>query len=159
VSDDLLARLSALEDRVGVLEDELAITRTVVEYGFAVDTGDAGATGARFTEDAVFDVDGGVMRGREQVEAMVLGDGHQRLLPNCAHTIGPVVVRPDGDTAEVVGYSRIYVRDDDGFDLFRIGCNHWQMRREADGWRIASRTTRVLGSEEAQAVLHLGLHA
>src|SRR5919204_5586925 len=117
MDDDVLARLDALEASVRAVEDELAITRTVVEYGFAVDTGDALATGALFTENAEFDVDGSVMQGRRGVEAMVLGGGHQRLLPNCAHTIGPVVVRPDGDTAVVVGYSRIYHRRDDDFVL------------------------------------------
>ncbi len=156
--DDLAAKLTALDARVRALEDELAITRTVVEYGFAVDSGDARATGTLYTEDTVFDVDGGfVMQGRDQVEAMVLGKGHQSLLPNCAHTIGPVVVRPDGDTAVAVGYSRIYHRRGDDFVLFRIGCNRWELVRSASGWIIAARTTRVLGSEESQAVLHGGL--
>lgn len=158
MADDLVERLAHLEARVQILEDELAITRTVVEYGFAVDAGDAPATGALYTEDTVFDVDGGfVMQGRDAVEAMVNGRGHQSLLPNCAHTIGPVVVRPDGDTAIVVGYSRIYVRTGDDFELFRIGCNRWEMERAATGWIIAKRTTRLLGSEESQAVLAGGL--
>jgi ketosteroid isomerase-like protein len=158
MTDDLTERLAALETRIQVLEDELAVTRTIVEYGFAVDTGDAPATGALYTEDAVFDVDGGfVMRGRAEVEAMVLGRFHQGLLPNCAHTIGPAVVRVDGDTAVAVGYSRIYHRQADDFVLFRIGCNRWELQREADGWRIAQRTTRMLGSEEAQDVLAQGL--
>jgi ketosteroid isomerase-like protein len=157
MTGDLADRLGALEARVQALEDELAVTRTIVEYGFAVDTGDASATGALFTEDAVFDVDGGVMQSRADVEAMVLGPGHQRLLPNCAHTIGPAVVRVDGDTAVAVGYSRIYHRQADDFVLFRIGCNRWELQRTAGGWRIATRTTRVLGSEEAQGVLAQGL--
>jgi hypothetical protein len=88
---------------------------------------------------------------------MILGRGHQRLLPNCAHTIGPAAVRVDGDTAVAVGYSRIYHRQGDDFVLFRIGCNRWDLERDADGWRIARRTTRVLGSDEAQAVLAQGL--
>jgi len=157
MTDDVVQRLEALEARVQTLEDELAVTRTIVEYGFAVDTGDAHATGALFTEDAVFDVDGALMRSRADVEAMVLGRGHQRLLPNCAHTIGPAAVHVEGDTAVAVGYSRIYHRQADDFVLFRIGCNRWDLEREADGWRIARRTTRVLGSEEAQAVLAQGL--
>ncbi len=97
----------------------MAVTRTIVAYGFAVDTGDATATGALFTEDAEFDVDGGfVMRGRTEVEAMVLDEqGHQRLLPDCAHTIGPAVVRVDGDHATAVGYSRIYLHRDGDFAL------------------------------------------
>ena len=109
---DLLARVERLEQRLRTVEDELEITRTVVEYGLAVDSGEAEVTGQLFAEDAVFDVDGdNVMRGRAAVEAMVLGRGHQTLLPNCAHTIGPVVVETDGDSARATGYSRIYRRD------------------------------------------------
>lgn len=33
------------------------VTRTIVAYGFAVDTGDGVGTAALFTDDAVFDVD------------------------------------------------------------------------------------------------------
>jgi ketosteroid isomerase-like protein len=155
----LTDRLAALEARVQTLEDELAITRTIVAYGFAVDTGDATATGALFTDDAVFDVDEiFVMRGRGEVEAMVLDEqGHQRLLPDCAHTIGPAVVRIDGDRATAVGYSRVYVRRAKGVELFRVGCNRWDLVRDGSGWQIERRTTRALGSAEAQGVLAQGL--
>jgi hypothetical protein len=152
-------RLAALEARVQTLEDELAVTRMIVAYGFAVDTGDAAATGALFTGDAVFDVDETfVMHGRSEVEAMVLDEhGHQRLLPDCAHTIGPAAVQIDGDRATAVGYSRIYVRRADGIELFRVGCNRWDLVRDGSGWQIERRTTRALGSTEAQAVLAQGL--
>jgi len=156
--DDLRPRVERLEQRLQTVEDELEITRTVVEYGLAVDSGEAQATGQLYTEDAVFDVDGtNVMRGRAAVEAMVLGPGHQSLLPNCAHTIGPIVVEVDGDSARATGYSRIYLAKGDSFELFRIGCNHWELERSGPGWRINQRTSRVLGSLESQAILRSGL--
>jgi ketosteroid isomerase-like protein len=156
--DDLRARVERLEQRLQTVEDELEITRTVVEYGLAVDSGEAEATGELYTEDAVFDVDGtNVMRGRAAVEAMVLGPGHQSLLPKCAHTIGPVVVEVDGDSARATGYTRIYVATDDSFEMFRIGCNQWELERSGTGWQISQRTSRVLGSLESQAILRSGL--
>jgi hypothetical protein len=156
--DDLRARVDRLEQRLRSVEDELEITRTVVEYGLAVDSGEAGVTGQLFTEDTVFDVDGdNIMRGRSAVEAMVLGRGHQSLLPNCAHTIGPIVVQTDGDSAVATGYSRIYRATGDSFELFRIGCNQWELHRSGPGWRISKRTSRVLGSLESQAILRSGL--
>jgi SnoaL-like domain len=155
---DLLARVERLEQRLRTVEDELEITRTVVEYGLAVDAGEAEVTGQLFTEDTVFDVDGNnIMRGRDAVEAMVLGPGHQSLLPNCAHTIGPIVVDVNGDSARATGYSRIYRATGDSFELFRIGCNQWELERCGPGWRINKRTTRVLGSLESQAILRSGL--
>ncbi len=155
---DLLARVERLEQRLRTVEDELEITRTVVEYGLAVDAGEAEVTGQLFTEDTVFDVDGNnIMRGRAAVEAMVLGPGHQSLLPNCAHTIGPIVVDVNRDSARVTGYSRIYRATGNSFELFRIGCNQWDLERSGPGWRINKRTTRVLGSLESQAILRSGL--
>lgn len=159
MSDTALERLLSLEARVQALEDELAIARTIVAYGFAVDSGDGAATAELFTEAAVFDVDGDfVMQGRAAIEAMVLDDGgHQRLLPDCAHTIGPAVVRVEGDRATAVGYSRIYLRHEGEVTLFRLGCNRWELERSTDGWQISRRITRALGSAEAQAVLAEGL--
>jgi ketosteroid isomerase-like protein len=158
--DDLRARVERLEQRLRTVEDELEITRTVVEYGLAVDAGEAEATGQLFTEDAVFDVDAtNVMHGRAAVEAMVLGRAHQSLLPNCAHTIGPIVIEINGDSARTTGYSRIYRATGDSFELFRIGCNQWELERSSPGWRISKRTTRVLGSLESQAILRSGLRA
>ena len=156
--DDLRARVEQLEQRLRAVEDELEITRTVVEYGLAVDSGEAEATGHLFTEDTLFDVDGdNIMRGRPAVEAMVLGRSHQSLLPNCAHTIGPIVVHTDGDSALATGYSRIYRATGGSFELFRIGCNQWELERSGSGWLISKRTTRVLGSLESQAILRSGL--
>src|SRR6185503_5103826 len=94
------------------LEDELAIHRHLTRYGFAVDTGDAEATGALFAEDSLSDIDQGwlVMRGRQAVKDMVLAARHQAMLPNCAHQQGPLVVTVDGDRAVATGYSRVYLR-------------------------------------------------
>jgi len=156
---DVAARLAALEERVARLEDELSIHRTIVRYGFAVDAGEADATAELFTADCRFDVDGRTMEGSAAVRAMVLGDGHQRLLPDAAHCIGPAVVEvdPDGRHAVAVGYSRIYHRDDAGITLFRLGFNRWELERSPSGWRIDRRTTRMIGHEEAQGVLRSAL--
>lgn len=151
-------RLERLERRIAELEAERDIQRVIVTYGFAVDSGDADATRARFEDDAVFDIGGGsVMNGADDVHAMVLGAAHQSLLPGCAHTIGPAVVHVDGDRAVATGYSRIYRTVDGRFELFRLAANRWELRRRDAGWRIARRDSRVISGEEAQDILHRGL--
>src|SRR5207237_7268803 len=108
---DLAQRMVDLARRVRALEDELAIHRQIVRYGFAVDRGDADGAAALFTPDGLYDVDGPLrMEGRDGVRAMVNGARHRAMLPNCAHQIGPAAVEPDGDRARAVGYSRVYVR-------------------------------------------------
>jgi uncharacterized protein (TIGR02246 family) len=152
-------RLDALERRVARLEDELAIHRLIVSYGFAVDTGDADATAALFSEDTVYDVDTTlVMRGRDGVAAMVRGERHQSLLPNCAHTIGPAVVRVDGDHAVATAYSRIYKRAGDAIALWRLSFNRFELERREGRWQIVHRTTRMLGHDEAHALFQRGVH-
>jgi uncharacterized protein (TIGR02246 family) len=155
----LAARLDALERRVAALEDELAIHRVIVRYGFAVDTGDADATAALFTPDAVYDVDGTlVMRGRDGVAGMVRGERHRSLLPNCAHTIGPAVVTLDGDRAVATAYSRIYLRRDGELALWRVSFNRFELERCCGAWLIARRTTRLLGHDEAHGIFERALH-
>jgi ketosteroid isomerase-like protein len=170
---ELEARVAALERRLSRAEDELAIRDCIVRYGLAVDLGDADAVAECFTPDAEFDVGGGasnvdakptVFRGREQIKRdLVMGANHQSLLPDSAHTIGPVLVAVDGDRASATGYSRIYHREHKGqagdqTRLFRLGYNRWELVRQADGrWRIARRTSRVVGDAEAHGLFRQGL--
>jgi ketosteroid isomerase-like protein len=170
---DLEARVAELEARLRRAEDELAIRDCIVRYGLAVDLGEADAVADCFTPDAEFDVGGGasqvdanrtVYRGRDQIKRnLVLGAGHQSLLPNSAHTIGPVLVQVEGDRATATGYSRIYHREQKGqpgeqIRLFRLGYNRWEMLRCSDGrWRIARRSSRVVGDAEAHSLFRQGL--
>ena len=170
---DLEARIAKLERRLQAAEDRLSIHDLIVRYGLAVDLGDAEGVADVFTPDAEFDVGSGgsrvdgrdiVFRGHEEIKnGLVLGAGHQALLPDCAHTIGPVIIEVDGDRAEATGYSRIYHREnkgqaDDHILLFRIGFNRWEIERQPDGrWLIAHRSSRVLGDEAAHELFRRGL--
>jgi hypothetical protein len=80
---------------------------------------------------------------------MVRGERHQSLLPNCAHTIGPLAVELDGDRATAIGYSRLYLREGQDIDLWRLSFNRWELVRRNGRWQILRRSTRVLGHEEA----------
>jgi uncharacterized protein (TIGR02246 family) len=151
--DDLRQQVADLARRVRALEDELAIHRQIVRYGFAVDRGDADAAAGLFTEDTVYDVDGPLrMEGRDGVRAMVRGPRHQAMLPRCAHQIGPAVVEVDGDRATARGYSRVYVRRDGGIEIYRVSFNRWELERRDGEWLVARRTTRLLGHAEAQGL-------
>lgn len=170
MSEALEAKVEELTARLVRVEDELNVHRLIVRYGFAVDCGDADATMALFTEDTVFEV-GAVgtgldpsrdpvftMNGREAVGAMVRSDTHQNLLPNSAHTPGPIVVEVDGDTAHATGYTRIYHREEDGgYRLFRIAVNDWDLVKRAGRWQIARRRSEIVGTTAAQGLMRLGL--
>lgn len=169
MSGTLEQQLEELRARLDRVEAELAVHRTIVRYGLAVDSGDAEAAMALFTPDCVYEVkavdtgrrksSGGslVMRGREAVGEMVAGANHQSLLPNAAHTIGPAVVAVDGDEANATGYSRIYHREGEDFRLFRLGMNHWKLVRRDGRWLIHSRMSQAIGESDVQELMRKGL--
>lgn len=157
MSDDVTQRLAALERRLQVVEDELAIHRLIVRYGLAVDTGDPDRTAAVFAADGIYDADVRRMRGRDAVADMVRSDRHQGMVGRCAHQIGPAVVRIDGDRAVALGYSRVYLRGDDGIGIYRVSMNRWELERRDGGWLIVRRLTRLLGHAEATAIFIDGL--
>lgn len=152
---DVEARLAQLEQRVRQLEDEQAIARLIASYGPLVDAGDADAVAALWEPDGVYDVDELLMRGREQVEAMVRSDGHQGWIAGgCAHFVGPPHVTVTGDEAVAVCHSLMVTRTDEQFHVHRATANHWRLRRGADGWRVTVRTNRVLdGRAESPRLL------
>ncbi|MBM4406710.1 MAG: nuclear transport factor 2 family protein [Chloroflexi bacterium] len=154
----LEARLTALEKRLRMVEDERDIAKVIIRYGFAVDTGDAKATGALYAADTLVDVDGKpAMKGRKGVEAMVLGEPHQRMLPNCAHTMAPFVIEVRGDRAVATGYMRVYWRQGENISLWRLSVNRWELVRKKSGWEVARRWSTRIGSERYQQLLHRGL--
>jgi hypothetical protein len=156
---DLAERLVALEARVRLLEDENALHRLMTSYGPAVDSGSADEAGDLWTTDGTYETDGGtgVMEGSAGVAAMVRGRGHQSLLPNCAHQVGPGVVRVDGDRAEATTYSRVYLREGDTYRVWRVAVNQWHFVRTDAGWRIERRINRSLGHPESAGLLRHAL--
>jgi hypothetical protein len=79
------------------------------------------------------------------------------MLPNTAHQIGPAVVTIAGDHAVATGYSRVYLRKTDTIGIYRVSVNRWELERRDGRWLIARRTTRLLGHDEAAAILETGL--
>jgi uncharacterized protein (TIGR02246 family) len=154
---DLEQRVEQLSRRLQAVENELAIQKLITRYGFAVDIGDADRTAEVFAEDGIYDADVRLMRGRKDVRDMVRSQRHQQMVGRCAHQIGPAVVKVDGDRAIAVGYSRVYLRGEDGIGIYRVSYNHWTLERRESQWLITYRRTRLLGHEEAVALLRAGL--
>lgn len=158
---EVLARLEALERRVAALEDERAIAHLIAGYGPLVDAGAAEEVAALWTDDGVYDVDEAHLDGAEAIRAMVTSRGHQQWIERgCAHVVGPPRVTVDGDEAVAVCHSLMVVRGPDTTDGFRVRratANHWQLRRTPQGWRVTTRTSRVLdGQSESPALLAAG---
>ena len=153
-----------LEARLIRTEAELAVRNIIAVYGMAADCGDIETALACHTEDAVYVVSnpnagrGGEtgdleLKGHQAISDMLNSDMHQSLLPNCAHTVGPLTVKLDNDQAEVLGYSRVYHKNAETPSLMRLAFNHWTLRKSDEGWKISRRESRVMGEDEAQTML------
>lgn len=153
-------QFEALERRLQRLEDERAIHRTLVRYGFAVDSGDPDATADLYTHDCVIELDfdgGRTFRGREGAKGLVADETHQALLPNCVDLIGPMSIEVEGDHAVATGYATVVRRTGEDFGIWRQGCGRWELLRQDGRWRISHRTSIAIGSAAAQALLTAGL--
>lgn len=150
----------SLEDRLNRVEAELAIRNVIARYGLAADCGDVEAALACHIEDAVYVVsdpqagrDGEAgdleLKGHQAIADMLESDMHRSLLPDCAHTVGPLVVEIVGSSAKVTGYSRVYHEQ----KLMRLAVNHWTMQRNIGVWKIARRESRLMGEDAAQNLL------
>ena len=170
---DLETRLRALEERVHELEDQIALYQIMSAYGPLVDSGDAEATAALWTEDGVYDWGGGTSaatagvregpqgaaRDAAEIADMVRGEYHQAIIKGgSGHVIGLPHILVQGDTATAISYSRLYRRDGDNFRVWRVGANRWEFVRTPDGWKVKRRINRVLnGDEESRQVLRSGV--
>jgi uncharacterized protein (TIGR02246 family) len=152
---DLGERVAELEARLARLENERAVARLIASYGPLVDSGDADAVSDLWETDGVYDVDELLMTGREQIAGMVRSAAHQRwVTAGCAHLVGPPHVTVTGDEAVAVCHSLMVVRSGERFVVRRATANHWRLRKGPGGWRVTTRTNRVLdGRRESPELL------
>ena len=147
---DIEARLAALEAKVQRLTDEIELYQLTASYGPAVDSGWAQVAADLWTEDGLYDVDVGSWEGREEIMGLINGELHQGLIERgCGHVISLPRLTIDGDTAVGTCYSRLYSRNDQGFDAWRVAANRWEFVRTERGWRIKNRVNRLLDGTSA----------
>lgn len=149
-------RLAAVEARLRDAEDTLEIMRLVNNYGPLADSGSSDEAASLWTEDGVYDVGGSDITtphrtvGHEHLRAIWDAPAHQDLIHiGSAHFMGPLSVTLSGDTAEAVGYSQVYKKDGERWIVWRAAVNHFELVRTPAGWRIQTRTNRVLNGSEA----------
>lgn len=151
-------RLKALEERILQLEDQLAVHRLMNSWGPAVDGDNPEAAASIWADDGVLvsELEDTRLEGPAAIAAMVRQAGHQALVhAGSAHVQSFPVVQISGDTAKAVGFSRVYLRrEDGGHEVWRVSANRWDFRRTPQGWRVTRRINRSIdGGPEAREIL------
>ncbi len=148
----------ALLQRLQVLEDREAIRELIARYGPLADGGNAAGVAALWTENGRYEISGfGSATGHREIAALISGKTHQQLMSDgCAHILGPVSMKIDGDEAVAVGHSLVLRWAGDRFEVARVAANRWELVRTAQGWRVDLRKNALLtGEEAARALLSL----
>jgi len=145
-------RLSALEARLRTLEDQEKIRRCLARYGFNADLGRSEEYVALWSEDGLYDLDGGQLKGEPALREMITsptGPHKSQIENRSMHAVGNLFIEIEGDTAFAEGYSVVWVRAADGVHHPRnAGYNHWDFRRKGDGWLMTRRLRREVGGPE-----------
>jgi uncharacterized protein (TIGR02246 family) len=155
---ELEALVQTLAARLQTVEDELAITRLLTSYGFAVDGDDADACADLYSPDALVTIDDAVrLEGRDAIRTIVTSDAHQAILPGCAHVMGPFTVQVSGDGATATGYATVFIVDESGRTVWRQSLARWTLQRRPEGWRVQRRESWAMGREQGQAIAREGV--
>jgi hypothetical protein len=159
----LTDRLARLEQRVVVLEDELALRELLHAYSVGADIHRDERWVDLFTSDGVYDLgehaapgaSTGQFRGAAALRELVQGPGMPRA-GHSQHHHGPMAFRVDGDDAEAESYSVTLEHDGDCTRVYCAGFSRWRFRRVDGRWRIAERSRRELGApDQAEVSGHL----
>jgi hypothetical protein len=141
--------LTALEERLRRVEDELAITKLVASYGPAADAGLAVLAASLWEDDGVYDWDvhRPPLTGSVSVGTMLGSSGHADLIASgVAHMSSAPLIEIAGDEATALTYSVLMRRDeDDRIYVWRLSAARWDLvRDDEDGWLVRRRTHRNL---------------
>jgi hypothetical protein len=152
--------MSELDELRGLVEDLRAreeIRELLHRYGFAADTGDALAWSRTYAADGVYDGPGARITGRDQLYAVLADPGgtHQQEIESrgSLHTVGGLIIRVDGERAWAEGHALVWTAAGDGYRVYSLTCNHWDLRRCAGWWEITRRVSRPVAPGTARQVL------
>jgi hypothetical protein len=144
----------SLEHRLKLVEDELAIQKLMNVYCRRADAFQWESWAETFTEDSLFDFEGGfgTMRGRAEILEKCKG-AMDHVYSSFIHYIVNVDVEVDGgDTATGTGNIVFAALTDDARPTAYYlsgGRYKWQFARTADGWRIAHTVLRFIWNNGA----------
>jgi hypothetical protein len=158
-----------IEDRLRAIEDRLAIYNLIASHPPSADTASHAYIQSIFVDDAVLDLGATkIASGSKAIAEMPQKpEHHQAIKAGLCHFAGLPHVTIDGDRAVVTSYLQILAAHPTaeeievpahgksrGYRIHRVGANRWDLKRTAQGWKIARRTYRTLdGTDPALDIL------
>lgn len=144
--------MKTIEDRLQVLEDQIAIYNVISAYGPAVDGCNVDDMDKIYAEEGVYDIRdmNFEMKGLSAIRGMMNDeDGHRSLVSTGAAHIGTIPhVEISGDRATATNYTLILRRKEGEPYIFRFGISRTYLSRKSEGWRIDRRIIEGLDGRQ-----------
>jgi hypothetical protein len=162
LTDDLTQDLTALKQKVQLLEDKEAIRDVISRYAFTADLGRYEDFVGNFTENGVwrvtgFDVRGneltGEFAGRDQLMATISSPGHAAMVNNEQHLLVNFLIDVNADSASAIGHLVQTLRWRGGFGLGTCRMVKVALDREDGEWRIVDIEFCEIGADKCQRVI------
>jgi uncharacterized protein (TIGR02246 family) len=145
--------LATAQDNLGKYEDRIAVEDVMARYVWAVDSLDAEAYVAVFTEDAVIDSNGSISKGHEEIRRIVTNlikrrdDNKAKGVPtaNLYHVVSNVrITFPRANEAVHLSYWQTVRRDQDNkMTAAAMGRSEDHLVKRNGKWLIQSRKLTV----------------
>jgi hypothetical protein len=148
--------MATIEERLAVLEAKEEIRDLFNRYGFAADTGDAGAWSEVWAKDAVYERADASISGREAFFRSIDDENgaHKRDIEGrgSLHTTGPLMIEVAGDRAWAEGPALVWIKNQGGYSVYALSYNHWDLQKKDGRWEILKRIGRPVAPKNAQLV-------
>ena len=149
--------LAALEARLAALEAKEEIRDLFSRYGFTADTGDAKGWSEVWSQNATYERGGASIKGRAAFFQSIDDPNgvHKREIEGkgSVHTTGPLMIRVDGAKAWAEGAALVWIRSGQGYAVYALSYNHWELQKNAGHWEIIRRIGRPVAPGAATEVL------
>jgi len=149
---DLEARLKALEARLEFLEDQEKIRECLARYSFNADLGRSEEYVSNYTPDGVIDLGPNTKwAGKDQLLDFIAspsGSHKTSFEGKSQHTSMNYFIRVNGTKAWAEGYSVVFLRRGDKYEVATCGFNHWDFEKKDGRWYLKYRYRRPVGEDE-----------
>lgn len=140
---------AALEERLQLVEDQLAIQRAITDYSAYLDARDYEGYVGLFTEDGVWENGDTRREGRAEIREMLAGlfgePDPDFVNLSSFHQVSNFEVDVDGDTARAKSRFVFYMRGEGGEPTPELsGQYHDELVRVDGSWKIAQRTDHTI---------------
>jgi hypothetical protein len=170
---DTAQSIAALVDRLTTLEDRLEILNILAGLPHSSDVGHQDYQNGVYHDDCVMDRNNpdNLVIGKAAIVGIISNDQHRQAIKSgMVHFAGLPHIRIEGARAVATGYLQIVVPvtsgqaaalsgygPSDGFAIWRITANRWELEKDDGGWKVTRRIVRSIPDSKFHELIADGL--